>query len=147
MQMKSAQYAECIHISHLMPSSSPKAMSRMRLQAAASLLHMSAIGVYADALIPKFLRLAVVVQVSIPRRKRIFTYTLQQDSCYNVRISFLSKLISRLQSRKLPPRYNVILFLTIHDPEEDVKTKVSCVLPGSDIGNWVIRLHRMCKPL
>ncbi|KAF8726601.1 hypothetical protein AX14_007667 [Amanita brunnescens Koide BX004] len=87
----------------------PKAMSRMRLQAAASLLHMSAIGVYADALIPKFLRLAVVVQ----------------DSCYNVRISFLSKLISRLQSRKLPPRYNVILFLTIHDPEEDVKTKAS----------------------
>jgi len=87
----------------------PKAMSRMRLQAAVSLLHISAIEVYAETLIPRFLRLAVVVQ----------------DSCYNVRISFLSKLISLLQSRKLPARYNVILFLTIHDPEEDVKTKAS----------------------
>lgn len=122
-------------------------MSRMRLQAAVSLLHMSAIGVYADTLIPRFLRLAVVVQVSALRRKCLLpSYTIQQDSCYNVRISFLSKLISLLQSRKLPARYNVILFLTIHDPEEDVKTKVSCVLPGCGLGNRVIRLHRMCKP-
>ncbi|KAF8624977.1 hypothetical protein AX15_005612 [Amanita polypyramis BW_CC] len=95
----------------LMPDANenPKVMSRMRLQAAVSLLHMSAIEVYADALILKFLRLAVVVQ----------------DSCYNVRISFLSKLIPLLQSRKVPARYNVVLFLTIHDPEEDVKIKAS----------------------
>ncbi|KAF8634850.1 hypothetical protein AX17_004098 [Amanita inopinata Kibby_2008] len=87
----------------------PKVMSRMRLQAGVSLLHMSAIEVYANALIPKFLRLAVVVQ----------------DSCYNVRITFLSKLIPLLQPRKIPPRYNVIPFLTIHDPEPDVKLMAS----------------------
>ncbi|KAM6492441.1 Armadillo-type fold [Amanita muscaria] len=87
----------------------PRSLSRMRLQAAVSLLHMSAIEVYADALTPKFLRLAVVVQ----------------DSCFNVRMSFLNKLIRLLQLRKIPARYNVILFLTIHDPEPDVKTTAS----------------------
>ncbi|PFH47385.1 hypothetical protein AMATHDRAFT_152196 [Amanita thiersii Skay4041] len=82
-----------------------RVMSRMRLQAAISLLHLSIIDLFATALIPKFLRMAVVVQ----------------DSCYNVRITFLSKLITLLQPRKIPPRFNVIPFLTIHDPETDVK--------------------------
>ncbi|KAG5641986.1 hypothetical protein DXG03_003815 [Asterophora parasitica] len=82
----------------------PKVMSRMRLQAAVSLLHLSTIEAYAQAISPKFLRIAVTVQ----------------DSCYNVRILFLTKLISLLQPRKLPPRYNVIPFLTVHDPESVV---------------------------
>jgi sister-chromatid-cohesion protein PDS5 len=51
------------------------------------------------------------------------TLTLQ-DSCYNVRVTYLTKLISLLQSHKLPPRYNVIPFLTVHDPESDVKSMV-----------------------
>ena len=37
---------------------------------------------------------------------------------------FLTKLISLLQPRKLPPRYNIIPFLTVHDPEDDVKSMV-----------------------
>lgn len=39
-------------------------------------------------------------------------------------MSFLTKLLSLLQLRKLPPRYNVIPFLTVHDPETDVKSTV-----------------------
>ncbi|SRR6266550_475521 len=70
---------------------------------------------------------------------------INQDSCYNVRISFLSKLIPLLQSRKVPARYNVILFLTIHDPEEEVKTKVRLLLWKWHVSNWVIRLRRMCR--
>ena len=49
-------------------------MSRMRLQAAVSLLHISAIEVYAETLIPRFLRLAVVVQVSALRQQCLFTF-------------------------------------------------------------------------
>lgn len=36
----------------------------MRLQAAVSLLHLSTVEVYANAIAPKFLRLALTVQVS-----------------------------------------------------------------------------------
>ncbi|KAF8067855.1 armadillo-type protein [Lyophyllum atratum] len=93
----------------------PKVMSRMRLQAAVSLLHLSTVEIYAQAIIPKFLRLAVTVQ----------------DSCYNVRVLFLTKLISLLQPRKLPPRYNVIPFLTVHDPESDVKAMASSYITGA----------------
>jgi len=42
---------------------SPKVLSRVRLQAAVSLLQLSTVEVYANALTPKFLRLAVTVQV------------------------------------------------------------------------------------
>jgi sister-chromatid-cohesion protein PDS5 len=40
------------------------------------------------------------------------------------------KLFPLLTARKLPPRYNLIPFLTVHDPEADVKSRVSdvCVL-------------------
>jgi sister-chromatid-cohesion protein PDS5 len=109
---------------------SPKVISRMRLQAAVSLLHLSTTEIYANALSPKFLRLAVVVQVrtisSFVTPK--MTKSLPQDSCYNVRITFLTKLVSLLQPRKLPPRYNVIPFLTVHDPESDVKSMVRLLL-------------------
>ncbi|RDB27480.1 Sister chromatid cohesion protein pds5 [Hypsizygus marmoreus] len=93
----------------------PKFMSRMRLQAAVSLLHLSTVETYANAIAPKFLRLAVTVQ----------------DSCYNVRVIFLTKLISLLQPRKLPPRYNVIPFLTVHDPESDIKAMASSYVTGA----------------
>ncbi|GLB39171.1 putative cohesin-associated protein pds5 [Lyophyllum shimeji] len=93
----------------------PKVMSRMRLQAAVSLLHLSTVETYAQAISPKFLRLAVTVQ----------------DSCYNVRVLFLTKLISLLQPRKLPPRYNVIPFLTVHDPESDVKATAASYITGA----------------
>lgn len=38
-------------------------MSRMRLQAAVSLLHLSTVALYANAIAPRFLRLAIAVQV------------------------------------------------------------------------------------
>lgn len=38
------------------------------------------------------------------------------------------KLFPLLTTRKLPPRYNLIPFLTVHDPEADVKSRVSAVL-------------------
>ncbi|PPQ70235.1 hypothetical protein CVT25_011295 [Psilocybe cyanescens] len=84
----------------------PKFKSRMRLQAAISLLHLSTIEVFANAISPKFIRLACVIQ----------------DSCFNVRLAFLSKLITFLHPRKLSPRFNVIPILTVLDPEPDTKT-------------------------
>lgn len=53
---------------------------------------------------------------------------LVQDPCYNVRMEFLMKLFPLLTARKLPPRYNLIPFLTVHDPEADVKNRVGDVL-------------------
>lgn len=50
---------------------------------------------------------------------------LLKDPCYHVRITFLTKLVSLLTTRKLPPRFNTIPFLTIHDPEADVRDRVS----------------------
>ena len=37
------------------------------------------------------------------------------------------KLFPLLTARKLPPRYNLIPFLTVHDPEADVKSRVSSI--------------------
>ncbi|KAF9527490.1 cohesin-associated protein Pds5 [Crepidotus variabilis] len=87
----------------------PKAKSRMRLQAAISLLHLSTVESFAQAISPKFVRLACVIQ----------------DSCFNVRLAFLAKIIALLQPRKLPARFNVIPFLTILDPEADTKNNAA----------------------
>ncbi|TRM60411.1 armadillo-type protein [Schizophyllum amplum] len=73
------------------------AMSRMRLQAAISLLHLS-------------------------------TVTVPQDSCYDVRHAFLSRLFKFSGARKIPARFNIIPFLTVHDPEEDIKTMASAYI-------------------
>ncbi|KAH7910374.1 armadillo-type protein [Hygrophoropsis aurantiaca] len=85
----------------------PAVKSRMRLQGAVSLLHLSKIPEYANAINSSFIWLAITVQ----------------DPCYNVRMTFLTKLVSLLTPRKLPPRFNVIPFLTVHDPEADVKSR------------------------
>ncbi|KAJ7096724.1 armadillo-type protein [Mycena belliarum] len=83
----------------------PKVMSRMRLQAAVSLLHLSTVPAYATAISPRFLKLAIVVQ----------------DTCFDVRMTFLKKLVALSQPSKVPAHYSVIPFLTVHDPEVDVK--------------------------
>ncbi|KAG1858786.1 armadillo-type protein [Suillus subalutaceus] len=85
----------------------PKVKSRMRLQAAISLLHLSVVDKFATAINTNFISLAITVQ----------------DPCYNVRMEFLMKLFPLLTARKLPPRYNLIPFLTVHDPEADVKSR------------------------
>lgn len=37
----------------------------------------------------------------------------------------MDKLVTLLTARKLSPRFNVVPFLSVHDPEADVKNKVS----------------------
>lgn len=88
---------------------SPSTKSRMRLQAAVSLLHLSTVEAYATVINPHFVWLAVTVQ----------------DPCYHVRMIFLTKLISLLSSRKLPPRFNTIPFLTVLDPEDDIRNRAT----------------------
>lgn len=83
--------------------------SRMRLQAAVSLLHLSTVEAYATVINPHFVWLAITVQ----------------DPCYHVRMIFLTKLISLLSSRKLPPRFNTIPFLTVLDPEDDIRNRAT----------------------
>lgn len=36
-------------------------------------------------------------------------------------MAFVNKLIALLTGFRVPPAYNVIPFLSVHDPEEDVK--------------------------
>ncbi|KAF8434558.1 cohesin-associated protein Pds5 [Boletus edulis BED1] len=86
---------------------SSQVKSRMRLQAAVSLLHLSTVEAFATVISSNFIWLAITVQ----------------DPCYHIRIIFLTKLVSLLTARKLPPRFNTIPFLTIHDPEADVRDR------------------------
>ncbi|KAI0634818.1 armadillo-type protein [Trametes polyzona] len=81
--------------------------SRMRLQAATSLLHLSTVRIYAQEVAKYFVAIALTIQ----------------DPVYQVRMRFLDKLVALLSKGKLPVQYNVIPFLSVHDPEEDVKSK------------------------
>ncbi|KAF9226311.1 hypothetical protein BS17DRAFT_794477 [Gyrodon lividus] len=91
---------------------SQQVKSRMRLQAAVSLLHLSTVEVFANVINTNFIWLAVTVQ----------------DPCYHVRINFLTKLVSLLTARKLSPRFNTIPFLTIHDPEASVRNRATAYI-------------------
>ena len=80
---------------------------------------------YAEEISPKFNLLAFTTQVSWKHICSQLRNSIDiQDSYFDVRTRFLSKLIVLLHARKLPPKYNLILFLTVHDPVEDVKQKV-----------------------
>ena len=48
-----------------------------------------------------------------------------QDTCFDVRSLFLSKLIKYMVARKLDARFNIVLFLTAHDPEKENRDRVS----------------------
>ena len=39
-------------------------------------------------------------------------------------MTFLDKLVALLSRAKIPIQYNMVPFLTIHDPEQDVRCKV-----------------------
>ncbi|CCM05112.1 uncharacterized protein FIBRA_07319 [Fibroporia radiculosa] len=80
---------------------------RLRLQAAISLLHLACYSAYADEIGTNFVSLAITVQ----------------DPCYQIRMTFMDKLVTLLTSRKIPPQYSVIPFLSVHDPEADVKNR------------------------
>ena len=58
----------------------------------------------------------------------ILGYYLLKDPCFEVRQLFLNKLTALITSRKLPARFNVILFLTVHDPEDEIRDKVSFII-------------------
>lgn len=94
------------------------------------MLHMCNVGIYASALQPAFTHIAIMIQVS-PPKSPTWLYTdidmLPQDPCFQIRLVFLEKLIALLTARKLPPYFNVIPFLTVHDPEPETKNKVSAV--------------------
>ena len=47
-----------------------------------------------------------------------------EDPCYQVRDEFLRKFITLATHQQLPPHFNVIPFLTVHDPEADIKNMV-----------------------
>ncbi|KAG8890975.1 hypothetical protein FRB98_002995 [Tulasnella sp. 332] len=83
--------------------------ARMRLQAGIALLKLSFNDMYCKMITANFPLLAVMVQ----------------DSSFHVRSAFLTKLISYLASRKLDARFNVIPFLTAHDPEKEIREKVA----------------------
>ncbi|KAF7289956.1 hypothetical protein MIND_01370800 [Mycena indigotica] len=83
-----------------------KVMSRMRLQAAISLLHLATAQAYQKDIAGIFIKLCLMVQ----------------DSCFDVRIAFLRKMVTLAYARKLQPQYNVIPFLTVHDPETEVRS-------------------------
>ncbi|THH06894.1 hypothetical protein EW145_g3765 [Phellinidium pouzarii] len=85
----------------------PTVKSRLRLQAAWSMIRLATVEMFAEAISQSFVFLAVTVQ----------------DPCFNVRLMFLTKLLTLISSRKIPARFNVILFLTVHDPEDEIRDK------------------------
>ncbi|KZT00644.1 uncharacterized protein LAESUDRAFT_687811 [Laetiporus sulphureus 93-53] len=88
-------------------SDDPKTKARLRLQAAVSMLHLASVPAFAKVIATNFVLLAVTVQ----------------DPCFEVRMTFMDKLIMLLTARKIPAQYNVIPFLSVHDPEADVKNR------------------------
>lgn len=119
----------------------------MRLQAAISLLHLSTVEIFANAIAPKFVRLACVIQVrSVLYVPILCQHNYFQDPCFNVRLAFLNKVILLLQPRKLPGRYNVIPFLTVLDPEAEPRNIVSnsLLINGRSLTRYY-RLHLTSK--
>lgn len=43
-----------------------------------------------------------------------------QDSCFEVRLTFVTKLVCLLAAGSLEPPFHMIPFLTVHDPEREV---------------------------
>lgn len=97
----------------------------MRLQAATVLAQLAALPVYCDAIMPNFTLLAVTMQVSHHPSALRTCSNVMQDPCFQVRMGFLIKIITYLTWSHTNPRFNVVLFLTAHDPERDVRDKVS----------------------
>ncbi|KAK0211511.1 armadillo-type protein [Armillaria fumosa] len=93
----------------------PKFIARLRLQAAVSLLQLCTVQKYEASVASAFTRLILVIQ----------------DSCYNVRLNFLRKLIILLYARRIPITFNIVPFLTIHDPEEDIKSTATSYISSA----------------
>ncbi|TFY67169.1 hypothetical protein EVJ58_g1799 [Rhodofomes roseus] len=83
---------------------SVKTKARLRLQAGISMLHLATVEAFSNEITENCILVAITIQ----------------DPCYQVRITFMDKLVGLLTARKLGPNYNVIPFLAVHDPEADV---------------------------
>ncbi|KZO98450.1 hypothetical protein CALVIDRAFT_495831 [Calocera viscosa TUFC12733] len=81
--------------------------SRMRAQAAVSLLKLARSPVYDKMIGKRLLTLALTAQ----------------DTCFGVRMFFINKMIKYGSRMQIQPRYNVIPFLTVHDPENEPREK------------------------
>ena len=92
-------------------SSSAVCRVHLRLTAARGLLKLAKAHQSFDEMITQhdFQKLALVIQ----------------DSCYQVRESFANRLIKYIQIGGLPMRYSVILMLSAHEPEAELKNRVS----------------------
>ncbi|KAH9941134.1 armadillo-type protein [Epithele typhae] len=110
-----------------MDTDRPTTKARMRLQAATALLKLSVVRSFAEEINKHFARIAITVQ----------------DRVYNVRMTFLLKLLGLLSRSKLPSHYNVTPFLCVHDPEEDIKDKAQAyVLYALHSMPKIVRLDR-----
>lgn len=103
----------------------------MRLQAAVSLLQFASVEKFASHMSKQFVTLAITMQVCDTAVWTLGFPLLMapiQDSSYQVRMAFLRKFVALGQSQKLPAHFNIIPFLTVHDPEADIKAMVSRLL-------------------
>ncbi|KAI9015984.1 armadillo-type protein [Hyaloraphidium curvatum] len=91
-------------------SSSAVCRAHLRLTAARGLLKLAKASNPLDEMITQhdFLKLALVIQ----------------DSCYQVREAFGNRLIKYIQVGGLPMRYSVILMLSAHEPEAELKHRI-----------------------
>jgi sister chromatid cohesion protein PDS5 len=120
----------CGHVS-LICAVSPKVKARLRLQAATSLLHLASVKQFAVSIAPSFVLLALEMQVRFPCLSKCMLLSLCKDPCYQVRLTFVMKLVTLLTARKLPSTYNILLFMVIHDPEADIINRVSSCMGTS----------------
>jgi sister chromatid cohesion protein PDS5 len=104
---------------------SPKVKSRMRLHASTSLVQLAAVPIYCDAIMPNFALVAVTLQVRPSCFDAGCCSKSYKDPCFQVRMGFLAKLITYLTRNKTDLRFNAVVFLTAHDPEREVREKVS----------------------
>ncbi|KZV76642.1 hypothetical protein PENSPDRAFT_598127 [Peniophora sp. CONT] len=84
----------------------PRARALMRAQAAVSLLHLACVPAFREFVGQHFVLLALTMQ----------------DPVYEVRHTFLHKLLSLLKTHKLPTHFHAITFLTAHDPEPEIQS-------------------------
>ncbi|KAI0075977.1 ARM repeat-containing protein [Panus rudis PR-1116 ss-1] len=90
----------------------PRTRARLRCQAAISLLHLATVHQYAQVINTHFVELAIMIQ----------------DPCYQIRLKFIHKLLGLLGAQKLPTNYHIIPFVTVHDPEADIKNRATAYI-------------------
>lgn len=123
----------------LMFISSPAFQTHLRLVAAISFLKLARCPAYAGMItVSDVHKLALSIQVSYMCTTQPLTlYShMFQDPIYQVRNAFVEKLMLYLSEKSVPFDYMTILFLGAHEPETELKLKVS-------EGFWIHALLRI----